>query len=1833
MNGNLARKEGFEYEFCSKTPHNFSEFRLDLTFWTTFVDDQVLEAVAGQYRTISIILGDGLPIHDSQCQLLATKVGSRLTELQIGTSVPSWKELKTLLAKSSQLKSLTLRKCQWLNDNILETLSKRFYGSLLKLELISNPNITNNGIFQFGRRCKVISSLTIINCPKVSDLGLTEISKNNSINILDLSHSSSISDKAIEAIFLNTKELRELTLLNCSQISDHSLSYLYEIKTTSGMKKTIAASHLKKLVVSDSVRITDQAMLWISTGASHIEELKIAHCPMINPAKTVAELCNLRSLVKLELGPTMSKFDVTLLLRSMSILGSQLIFLELDTMISIQDEQLAELVEQCLNLDHLSLSNMEFGTATTESICSNIPNVSSLALVGSSAFQDIDLRCICSTILNLKSLTIGNCSRLSDAGFTRLISLRKLHTFKFSNTSKKCSGAIVKFASLCPLTKLSLRSLSFINIDGLECLKGITRQSLKELSLVMCNHISMQFIKSVVDSFVGCEVIDLTSSVDSEVDYVSQQTYTNPFLRWHYHHDFAGFQLKGDGADTFHQYWSANRSLKRHYGARLLQRLWRKYKRKIEMLKLLRRDIWNEFKIMQLSKIQACVRGFLARRAVKKQKYLSSIIANLVLTFVLRRRFLKLRRAINHFNRTLKKRSWRHLVIFFTESKLRMIECRNAVQSLHHRLLSLRLFKVMKDIFKVLKAKALEDSATIMWEINLFRAIFRGWRKIISETSTRRQLLCKIFIMSVSLDNWNSVRQARLVKVAENFRNNRLKLLAWVTIARDRLDNRRIEQLVPVAIEHFNRSFFDRVCGNCFGGLVTYRRNKIRKRENLVKAKNHVVFYGQWFCLGQHARFVARRRAERKLLQYASQHRILHVKQVTLKKRLPIFVLCTVFFKSLAKIADQHRIKYLHDQGYWRFKQGILDHRRYRELQIKSVEQYQKSLMKKTFKGWDIFRNFSKTLDVLYYNRYLAKLKKKVIYGLRLNAAINKETVRSVTLTLMNRAGSDERFHAALGIILRFQAICRATRIRRKFQETKIQKLYAIQVLQNFFRTVLARKEYFSRYKKSLIAQRVQEDLELDLMRDAELEMRYFMYQESAIVDIQRTFRGWLGRKKFAERATEYFREKSKQYYEDNEHHRVHHEAFKRATLAREQLRHRAATDIQRIVRGRLGRKRFKEVEQLAKIAKFAVHLQRAYRKRLAKLKLDALRRDQLSEIRYKAARRQRGMLLRLTGLVKRRQQFRFAPVMEGLGVDPITYNYRLTELVTETINDFKHLVNIFRREKALISEHGLNRLNLSLGRRQILADQGWKFNVQDAIRIVEPGHKFEGYTGTIVRIDETLLGAPLFEVRLDRFPRQTFVRMTTDPLIIYTKTQALAKIMRRPEMGDQLDRFRIFPHDHDTTITKKTVYAAWTIQRAYRMHRSRKIVAHKRYEHWMQNIARQWSLLYHLADANALNTQGYNAAYFLGTRSFKPPYFDEIRHKIVPGRLTANVSRPLESRVIKKEFELRYKDRVRYLQKASFLPGKDPFSIGYEKMTFQRKLSLFFSVSLGAISKQGLALKDLFGSKGAKFLSKKGTMVTGTDRYCFRQFQNSNHVRYYKSSLFQGEWTGIPLFTPLKPHGEGVVVFLDAWGFAKEDKVLYLTIVRCRHLNVMDVTTSDPYCDIFCNGTNLQTSVKWRNLNPEFHESFEIDVTNPLAQLNIQVKDKDYLGADDFMGQIVLDLNDFSDGETVQKVYQLKGEDITIPEDFDRGEIEVRIRWAERIFEDDQARIDMQRRMIVRIQAWARRISSLMLLRALRKERAEKLLIVKKSAIKITNTCRIRLARKEYKRRMRKHK
>jgi hypothetical protein len=204
------------------------------------------------------------------------------------------------------------------------------------------------------------------------------------------------------------------------------------------------------------------------------------------------------------------------------------------------------------------------------------------------------------------------------------------------------------------------------------------------------------------------------------------------------------------------------------------------------------------------------------------------------------------------------------------------------------------------------------------------------------------------------------------------------------------------------------------------------------------------------------------------------------------------------------------------------------------------------------------------------------------------------------------------------------------------------------------------------------------------------------------------------------------------------------------------------------------------------------------------------------------------------------------------------------------------------------------------------------------------------------------LRSKPLYEIKLDRFPKKLiYIEMTTDPWLNYLYTQPLVKINNNPKIpkkwffNNQKEHFfEIFGLQKKSNFyNKKNILAAWTIQRAFRVYKSKKIVERRRYEVWKQSIAIQSSLVHNLIEANYYNDNAYS----LLTKKIKLQskkkknffFFDEIKNVLIPYRLHKNVQKNNETLIIKKEYQQMVSDRTRFLQKMYLKKGKDYFKTG----------------------------------------------------------------------------------------------------------------------------------------------------------------------------------------------------------------------------------------------------------------------------------------------------------------
>ena len=140
------------------------------------------------------------------------------------------------------------------------------------------------------------------------------------------------------------------------------------------------------------------------------------------------------------------------------------------------------------------------------------------------------------------------------------------------------------------------------------------------------------------------------------------------------------------------------------------------------------------------------------------------------------------------------------------------------------------------------------------------------------------------------------------------------------------------------------------------------------------------------------------------------------------------------------------------------------------------------------------------------------------------------------------------------------------------------------------------------------------------------------------------------------------------------------------------------------------------------------------------------------------------------------------------------------------------------------------------------------------------------------------------------------------------------------------------------------------------------------------------------------------------------------------------------------KEFAAKYRERSIPAEKA-VIEGKEYFPTGFEKITSYYKMKLAFdAASVCARRRSGSTTTRATRPSKPCRASKRWWR---SRRVRLQEVLDSPHIRYYKQYLYQGQWSGIPLFTQLKPHGEGMLIFFDGW-VAREEKVVYIELIAC---------------------------------------------------------------------------------------------------------------------------------------------------------------------------------------------
>jgi len=1900
------------------------------------IDEYFLQSIVAptDVKAIKLVIAKCPDIPAEICALLAKYISPKLVEIHV-VDCPDlgWNShIKRILeACGSTVDHINLCRNKWVNDWVIEQIAVKFSKCLRVLDLEAT-SASDQALHHVGRRCLNLRVLTLNMCHKISDDGLSQIAKKVHLSSLHISHNLMITDVGLEVLISAAHNLESIELKNCPKVTDRAMEAMFEAVVAWGKRRNTKSVSLKNLVLADCVSLTRQSLVFLAASVPNLMTLDIRNCVGVNLVTGMREMETLKNLQGLMMGPTspLSPTEASDLMQSVLFHVSGLKVLHILEFNGFDDDMITELIDGAVCLEELVLVNMPFGIHTVESICSNVPNLKSLTMEGTSLLCDADVRCLSSVLLHVQSFTFKKCQSLTDEAFARSAALSKLTHLDLTQVSKKLTGSFMTSLTMAPLKTLILDGLSLqvpanaklkasttsyaskserkaeenrIRPKWGECfalLSTMTCQKIEHISLQNCPHVSDEDLISILSKLPNCNTVDVTGSgqtFPASLNKLSKGLH--PFLKLRIDAGFVGFAQDLNSRLKHVQSMNMREMFQRHGFARTIQKCIRKYNERMRKAKDAADGYAAALRNHAATLIQAVVRSKQARkrfmvRLLAGRKLVHQ--ARRFLLVMLHRRYVQARTFYKNVLKRLMFSNWR-------------LHTEMSIVNLHQGAgVAMKLKsdkRLMRRIYMDLIAKEgehrderLYQAAIALWEGHTLRKVIATWKTVRGETLYTRWKVTRKFMLVAELKCQNSSRELALRAMSDNFLRRKQLVVSWICINDDFIRAKKANLLFPRAIEYFEDTFFKRVVRAAYGAIVWFRESKRIKRTSLAAAPK-IRRAWQWF---NGARYLFEERARRLLHRRDMNLAVPAWQRFWLKRAVGERLQTNVFFEKFLREIDikqsVHWCEYKSKYYFKEMKSNVIKLRHLKGLEFLAEVRFGETYRKRYFMGWKAFMVQEANAEEIVFHAYCLKWAEKCIAKWKIAVVEAREYQSHVNATLLKQAGDDvearqaeeaarlseeirkaeeeaereargdhrtpeevaaekaaeeaakealrllkieqekERIkEAKLLLIARvtlFQAVCRGALQRVHFNDLKISVFTAVQTLQNYCRRILAVLRCNDLRQKLRMRRYISEERETQEMWRMDQFSQLFRTCSSMVLLIQRIYRGHRGRIKAAIDAYEIARERGVGWYDYGAQFRANLAALRLEMERQAKRLYNQALIIQKRVRGIQGRIRFRKAKAQSKKVYLTTCVQRDYRRRLAEFQLKAMRRDKFTELRVRTARAQKGLLLRAAGFPKRRQQAVASIALESLGIDPLSYNYRINELWAETKKDFLWFVEIIKREWKIFRSVGLSNTNKILRvRRSALHEKGLSITTYDAVRIIDPLHPYAGMTGLVVRIDTSIPGTPLYEVKLDSTNKQTFVNMTRDALYMYTQTQPLCKIDPVPKLEGFVQNFVMFGlNEGDPMFSRKNINAAWTMQCAFRMHRSRKIVARRRYELWLRSGDRQANFFAHLAETNSLTMQANNILNFMGVRPAKPVFFDEVRHPTLSGRYDNSTHVKNELKSLKLEFNQKYRERLLYLQQAAVIEGKEYFSKGFEKISKKYKLKMAsrrifgYKPPVDKVTGKPITPKDLVGLKGAQAIANDQLKVKGIDAYDFTQFLDSPHIRYYKSYIFQGEWSGIPLFTPLKPHGEGLLLFFDGWGFAREEKVVFLQICCCRHLNAADTTTSDPYCVVSCNGTVLSSTVKWKDLNPVYDEKFEIDVTNAFAKLNITVFDKDYIGSDDFLGQIEVRLDRYADGKEHHEVFQLQGEDLDLTEDFDRGEIEIRIRWAPRRLDSDLLIEEIQWKQAIIIQAWARRIAALTARSVSQAERTRLLLLVRKRAVQITNTCRIRIAVKKRK-------
>jgi hypothetical protein len=249
----------------------------------------------------------------------------------------------------------------------------------------------------------------------------------------------------------------------------------------------------------------------------------------------------------------------------------------------------------------------------------------------------------------------------------------------------------------------------------------------------------------------------------------------------------------------------------------------------------------NQWRNLQIAKVQGKFRIGVAKRRVFALLQAGEIIVNSMrLIFLKEKERLeraKWRDVMLHYKATFKRRMFVALKerCQANREKYGLSEKGRTVEIEIQQKLVKKLFGHINELYSDIQERGLSEYASSMWQAALLIRVMRSWKRILlpemGNTISTRVKYARALLLALDMSYHNSLRQQKLLILANLFRRAVLITPAWMCLGDDYRRSRAASLKIPYAEKYFKHVYFLRVSATALKAMIVYigwRRGKHR---------------------------------------------------------------------------------------------------------------------------------------------------------------------------------------------------------------------------------------------------------------------------------------------------------------------------------------------------------------------------------------------------------------------------------------------------------------------------------------------------------------------------------------------------------------------------------------------------------------------------------------------------------------------------------------------------------------------------------------------------------------------------------------------------------------------------------------------------------------------------------------------------------------------------------------------------------------------------------------------------------------------------------------------